>query len=342
MSLVHIDSCGDAYSADELVDRFSSVSASVPAINGASGRNGTNGIECSTASQWFEVSVPDLDTYFSGIAFKPTNISTTTDLFTFKEDGVDHVIIRLLADGSISVVQGDATVLGTSSAGLIIAGSFTYLEVQVVIDDTAGVVVVNKDGVEILNLTALDTNNGGTSGVIDVIRFQGSTDVVVFDDLYILNATGSAPQNTFLGDSRIDASFPSADGDLSNISEVFPTTPTTHFDKVDEVPPDGDTTYVTSATPNQQDLYALDSLFSVEGADAIYGVQLNLYAKKDNEGGRQVLGLTRPDATTFDGSTGTLTTAYQYFFSLFDQDPDTAVDWTEAGKNAAQFGVEVL
>jgi len=200
---------------------------------------------------------------------------------------------------------------------------------------------IKKDGVQILNLTSQDTQNGG-AGTIDTVRLQGSTDVIVFDDLYILNATGTAPQNTFLGDSRVDASTPLSDGTTTSIATVFPAAPATHFDKVDEIPPDGDSSYVSTSVSNELDLYNMTPLLSVEGATSIYGVQLNLYAKKDNEGGRQVLGKVRPTSTNFDGAVGTLITTYKYFFSLFDENPQTAADWTEAEKNAAQFGAEVL
>lgn len=339
MALVHIDNCGDVYSSSEIADRFT-VSGSSPVVEVAGGRNGSSGIKCSATTEWFERVIPALDTYFSGIAVKVPNLTTPIEVMAFLELATRHVIIKILADGSVQALK-DATVLGTSAVGLIVPGSFAYIEAQAVIDDVAGVVVIQLDGTEILNLTSQDTQNGGV-GTVDRIRYAGSTDVATYDDLYILDDTGSAPQNTFLGDVRVDASLPTSDGTTTDIADTLPATPTTHFDKVNEPLVDGDSSYVSTSVSGELDLYTFAAVPVVEGVITIFGVQLNMYAKKDNTGGRQLQAVARPVATNYNGDTNVLLSTYQYHTSIWDLDPETAAAWTLVTKDATEFGMRVL
>lgn len=339
MSLIHIDSCGDAYTTDELPDRFL-ISGVSPIVEIEGGRNGSQGIKCSATTEYFERAIPSNTTLFAGIAVKIPSVTTTADIMLFGETAIDHVIIRVLATGAIQALRG-ATVLGTSAGtGLFLPGSFAYVEVKTIIHGSTGEVTIHIDGTEVLTLTSVNTQNGGT-GVVTRVRYAGSTDTVTYDDLYILNDSGAAPQNTYLGDVRVDANLPDSDGATSDFPDLVPASPTDHYLKVNDSTPDGDVSYIASPDNADIDLFGFTPLVTIGGANIIYGVALNIYARKDNEGGRQVIGKARPVATNYNGSTGTLSGSYNYFTSLWDLNPETSLAWTDVLKDASEFGVEV-
>ena len=90
--------------------------------------------------------------------------------------------------GSFSRVRrGNAggTVLGTTATGLIAINTWYYIELQVVLSDTVGVVNLTIDGTSRLALTSQDTKNAGTKTVFDTMSLVGITGVTAkFDDLY--------------------------------------------------------------------------------------------------------------------------------------------------------------
>jgi len=90
--------------------------------------------------------------------------------------------------------------LGVTVGGLYTTTTWAYVEVQARLHDTAGSVIIRINGVERLNLTGLDTRNGGTKTVFDTVhlgwlQFAGH----VYDDMYV--ATGA--DETFRGDMAI-------------------------------------------------------------------------------------------------------------------------------------------
>ena len=235
MAIRHMDTCGDGYSTSELSEQFDLISASSPTVGAGIGRNGTNGIQCATALQFFETSVPALNTYFCAQAIKCSTLTVVTDVVHIIEGAITHIFVRVLTNGAIEVFRG-AVSLGVSANNVITAGSFPYLEVKAVIHSTTGEVIVRIDEVEKLNITGANTRNGGT-GVIDRIRWQGSTNIVTFDDILVNDNLGAAPQNTFPGDRWIEAVFATSDGASSQYEVVVPASPLTHFDKIDDATP---------------------------------------------------------------------------------------------------------
>lgn len=93
-----------------------------------------------------------------------------------------------------------------------------------------------------------------------------------FDDL-------SVTDGEFLGDIRIYVIRP--DGD-STPSEWTPNTAASHYTKVNDIVPDGDTGYLYSITDDQQDMVTLEDIVLT---GEIRGIQGNTIAQKDDAGG---------------------------------------------------------
>jgi hypothetical protein len=112
---------------------------------------------------------------------------------------------------------------------------------------------------------------------------------------------------------------------------------------VDDTNPDNDDTYVASETSLELELFDMDDLPEPGGVSAIHGVQLNHFSRKDGVTARTLTPKVRSGGTNYSGTNRPLTTSYLYYLELWDDDPDTGPAlWTEAGVNAAEFGVEVV
>ncbi len=339
MSMVFMDSCGDGYGSDQVGLVYDTVSGTPPVVEPNGGRNDTNGLKLSAGTEFFAKDVPALDEYFIGIAFRLQALTTPVDIVEFNEGSTNHVTVTVLANGAIEVAR-DAAVLATSAAGTILEGAYNYLEVRAVIDGAVGIVTVDLDEFNIHAITGANTQNGGT-GIIDEIRMKGTSDIIFFDDLYINNNIGDSPQSGFLGNTHIEFNAVLADGSVNDFAILEPTTPTTHFDKVNEIPPDLDVSFVASNTPADQELFTIPPLSALTGNATVFGVQVSVLTRKNNEGSRLIKPLIDPGVTIAEGADLTLALTYGYAVEMWQQNPDTSSDWTEAEVEASEIGCEV-
>lgn len=341
MSLVYLDSCGDVYSTAQLSKRWDTITGS-PTVSPLIGRRDSGGINLPTTGDRLGKNVPGLTEYCSGIAFKVDTL-VVTDLLTFREGITDHVIVRLTALGAIEVLRAPSTQLGITANALVFPGFFNYVEIRALIDGAAGTIDLQLNGTNLISLTSQNTDNGGAVPEIDNIEIEGSTGSLTIDDFYILDPnTGTAPQNDLLGDTSVWTLLPVIDGVTNDWPTLEPVTPTTSFDKVDDPTPDDDLSYVASDVVGSLELFDLATVPEPGGVSPIFGVQLNMYARKDATTSRTIKGKARSGGTNYDGANQPLNSAYDYLHELWDEDPDTSADWIEAGVNAAEFGVEVV
>lgn len=342
MSIVYINSCGDHYATVNVSQRWTTL-VGTPTVVAAAGRRSLNAISLGSHVVSVEETIPGLATYACGVAFKlPTLV--TNDLITFKEGATDHVIIRVTPTGAIQVLRAPSTQLGISATGLVFAGFYNYLEVLCTVDGAAGVVTVNLNNNNLLSLTSQDTDNAGAVPEINAIKFQGGNPSGTFiDDVYILDTTGAAPQNGILGDTRVESLIPVADGTLQDFPVLEPVTPTTHFDKVNDLVPDDAVSFVASETGGDQDTFDMQTLSDPGGSSAIYAVQQLLYGRKDKVTAKSFLPITRVAGTVYQGAVNPLVVAFDYYAEMWQQNPDTGpADWTEAQVNSAEWGAEVV
>jgi hypothetical protein len=117
----------------------------------------------------------------------------------------NQVDFRIDTSGFI-VATRNGTVLGTSSSAVSFNAKH-YFEFRTVIDATAGQIEVKVDGVSILSLTSQNTRNTANS-YFNAIGFGcinggygGAT--TYWSDIVMVDNTGSAPANTFMGDLQV-------------------------------------------------------------------------------------------------------------------------------------------
>jgi len=222
---------------------------------------------------------------------------------------------------------GTAVVTGATAIG----AGWHYIEFKIFVNGASGTCEVHLDGITEIAST---TGNFGSTN-IGLARLLSPSNNVSQDDFYVLDTSGSV-NNTFLGDVRIDYVAPDGAGAHT---QWTPSGGGNNYQKVNEgPPPDGDTSYVSDSTPGDIDTYTFTN---VDGGANVHGVQLHLYARKDDAATRQIAPVARQSSTDYVGTTKTLTTNYDYASQLYDLDPSGSA-WTATTVNGDEFGVKEI
>ena len=340
MGLLFLDSC-DHITSTAQADLKTDATTTIDSFTTTGGRFGGGAYVLDHAFDVVTRIIPNHTTIVAGAAFRAANPLDAMDSFNLLlrvgEAGVvDHVTVGL-HNGLIRATRGNGggTVLGTSTARVIRNNKWHFVEAKIVLSDTVGTVEVHVDGVQVLNLTSQDTLNGG-AGVIDRVQWGGvnnGSDTWI-DDLYI-------DDTNILGDSRIDLIMPDGDGNYTELGTTFPASPTTHWDKVEEIGPDGDTSYNNGTVVNQRDTFTMGNLAAIT-TQTIHGIQQVTYGKHDGTATNHRSKL-RISATDYDGTSLALGSAYGYHLEIWDQDPNAGPGaWVESVINGMESGIEEL
>ena len=267
-----------------------------------------------------------------GMAIRPQTFPMNRFAEIVTSTGAQIVMLALDAAGRLQIKNASSTVLATGTTPFV-SGSWFYVEVKVVVNGATGSVTARVNaGPEI----ATTTINTGTVPVSGVSLRTIDVPPVSYDDLYIVDNAGSE-NNDFLGDRHVDTSYMTADGAHT---DWVPNSGTAHFSRVNETNADLDTSYVASSALNAIDTYQAGPV-SVVSAD-IRGIQVNLWARKDDAGLRQLAPVIRIAGVDYVGTPVTLATGYVDYTQIYEQNPATGADWTVTGVNTAEYGSKVV
>jgi hypothetical protein len=326
----------DHYPAAEMLHKWSSWSNTVSFVTGRFG-----GSALSTASRSVTKVLDNQAEWIIGFGFQHLGVSTATGPFLRFMAGAT-IQDDLYWDASalkLSVRRGGSTVLGTTTLQLN-ANVWYYVELRLVFNDTTGVVQLRVNGVQDINLSSQDTNNAG-GNVADRIQFgdPGASNInVSIDDLYLNDATGSAPMNTFLGDCRVETIYPNGNGNSSQLVGQDADS-TDNYLNVDETNSDDDTTYNESSTVGNKDTYAYGNLAVTSGT--VYAVQILPWARKTDAGTRSIVTVARLAGTEVDSSAYSLPDTYTYVGQNIRETKPGGGAWTISDVNSAEFGVKI-
>lgn len=280
----------------------------------------------------------------AAIAIYGATVSTNKSFIRFKEGGsagATHVSIGFDQYKNLVAWQGDAvTQIANTDVVFKVGGSpvpYYYVDVEVTIGDTDGAIKIWVDDVLRVNLTGLDTRNGGTNGVIDTLHI-GLPSVagfdILIDDLYCLDKTGTL-NNARIGTCSIHTLFPNADASLGWLGS----TGALHYALIDEQSANGDGDYVYASGP-ATDLFEFPD-HPVARDVNIRAIQSVAIARKDDAIGRILRMVTRPLVTSYQGTSILLNgTSYTSSAAMTIQEtnPETGLPWTKSEFNAAGFG----
>lgn len=282
-----------------------------------------------------------------GVACRFTSLVTQTNegYFPLRFHGdsgaITHVAIGILDTGEIQVKRGDSTTLATSSGLGLTTNVWYYIEAKVTVNDTTGAVVVKVNGTEVVNISGVDTRNGGTDGIVSQVRIgmtgSGSQASPFHgDDIYICNGAGTT-HNDFLGDGKVETLLPNGNGTYSQLVGSDADSVDNYLLVDEAIPSSAD--YVGSATDGSKDTYAYANLS--DNTRVVKGVQATMYAAKSDTGAKSARQVLRTGAIDYIGSDESLSTTYTASVKVWEQNPNTATAWTGSEVDAAEFGFEV-
>jgi hypothetical protein len=273
----------------------------------------------------------------------PTQDGKALEIFSWRDiDNVVHAVLEITTTGALRLRRGGegGTILGTSTLPLITAQAWHHVEARIVIDDTVGEfeLYVNGDAVAGMNLTGLDTRNGGISTCAQIAILQratsgGSRQAYHFKDFLVWDTTGSV-NNTFIGLCEI--LYLPLDGDSS--LNWTPSTGATGYDLLNEAPPD-DADYISAASaavsPAEFTFQNLPT--DVTSVKALLSV--GRLQKTDAGAATVQMGLKVSGSTDL-GADRNITEAYTYWFDVSEISPATAIPWNPTEVNNATIQID--
>lgn len=272
-----------------------------------------------------------------GFALQSSNQSTQGAFMVLVDGSTTQIQLEFSTSGSTLLVRnGNGTILGTvaTSGDLNV---WHYYELQVVFSATVGSVILKRDGATLLTLTNVNTISSANASADTLSFTTGFGCTVLVDDIYMCD-TSETINNTFLGDCRVTLWVPTQDGAHKDFT---PSAGTSHYAMVDDMPSDGDATYVSSGTVGAIDTYRAPM---ATFAGTVKGLRVGITARKDDAGDRSV-GIVIGDGVdpvTQIGGNIALTTVYtRQTTPIMEINPLTGSPWTLADIQADEFGLEV-
>jgi hypothetical protein len=273
-----------------------------------------------TASQWKT----------AGVAFRISGLGTATPILKFQDDDNVQVDLRIDTQGRL-VATRNGTVLGTSTERLL-ATVWQFIELQVKVSNTVGIVKVRVSENEWLSLAGIDTQSTANAW-INRIRLGPSAPGVnihyTFDDFYLSYG------DWFYGESRVETQRPNRAG---TYTEMTPNVGL-NWQCVDDATPDDDTTYNRAVVLGKRDTYGFVP-FTAQGV--ILAVQVTLCHRKDDVSSRYVAPMIRSGGVDVDGDPLLCYDSYMCGSFVWGVDPATGLPFDLTSLNASEFGMKLV
>ena len=142
---------------------------------------------------------------------------------------------------------------------------------------SGSILEVEVDGVVVISVTGAQTSG---SPSINYVTWQAdSENASLLDDVYICDQAGSS-FNDYLGDVVVHSILPNGDAGTNTMTKVGGGVG--HYTAVNDNPPDFDTSYLSSNTSGDKELFTLSG-FPTDIIDVL-AVGVNILAKKSAPG----------------------------------------------------------
>lgn len=252
-------------------------------------------------------------------------------------DSQDQCVVYPSTDGSISAAKWGQSPFETSAASVLSLNTWHYIEIRAKASNTVGEVEVKVDGETVVFASGEDTLYTGSTESWSSIKFLGedggSLDFFVFDDIYILDLSGSK-NNDFLGDCRVDTFHPNASGEATVLtpaggSENFECVSGELYSTASHV--QGNTGIDTYAFPPcgiSGEIFGIQPVYGSGRTEPITSM------KSTN--------IVRVSSTNYSGEEHTETDSPSFKTDIFEIDPSDDGDWTATKIDASEFGVKLI
>lgn len=276
----------------------------------------------------------------TGFCFRFTNVTSGQAYFLkfANSGGSDLTTFTVQPDGALIAWRGNqAAELGRTLPGYFNNSVELYVEIRLKCSSTVGEVEIRLNGNPTPALLVTGVNTG--SGSVEQLKFH--TNAVGTRDhsaWYLLDVTGGAPFNTFLGHVRYAALLPTAEGATTGWTPLSGTDNALMVD--DDGSQDGDATYDSAGNVGDTDTYVTGNIPTP--SSSILAVVPVLHAKKSDAGVRAIKHVIRRSGTDYPGAVDQyLGSTYTAYRDPVLTDPSTAAAWTDAGIDAMEVGLKV-
>ena len=244
-----------------------------------------------------------------------------------------NVTFNPTVPSTVVLKRGSTTLSTTTLASTLLTNTWYYVEVKSFCHDTSGAVEVRINGATVVSISGIDTKNGADA-FCDRVRIY--LEYGYIDDYYICDGTGTS-LNNFQGVCNVVGIFPKAD---TATVQWAPSTGSTHYNLVDENPPNAATDYVSTSTQANTDLYEYPTLV---GSGTILGLQVNSTVALS--AGVSIVfeaPIVSNGVTELGPDTVLSSSSYGDVRHISTIDPNTGQPWTIAGLGSALIGVRVM
>jgi len=280
------------------------------------------------------------DTLIAGFAIKFTTIDNDVRFFAFFDDAQRGMNLHINTTGEFTVFRDTTAITsGVTSGAGIVTNTWFYIEFKIKCHASLGTIDVVVNGVNKLTMTGQNTK-AGTHSYHNGISLTGTStaNVVYYDDLYVCDNSGST-NNDLLGSRRVVTLYPSANGDSANWTPLSGD----NYTNVDDGSlQDGDTTYVSTAASNVEDLYSYANVTTAP--TQINGIMICTDGRVNGTGPYSIQDECKSNITTSNSANQVFADTVNYTTSIriLETDPDTTNAWTVSGLDNAQFGFHLV
>lgn len=215
---------------------------------------------------------------------------------------------------------------------------WSWIEIVIVLGTgTSGSVSTYQNGTLLQTVPSLNTAPSGTAQVtkLTVGSFDpaGGFSTSFIDNFYMLDATGGAPWNSRLGEARAYLRKPNADSAV----QWTPNSGANNWSRVSDSSVDDDTTYNSSATAGQADLFDVADLPGGL-AGTVLSIAHSTRARKDDAGTRTMHQSIKSGATQTNEAAFSVGNGYVTVSTFKDINPATSAAYTVTEINALKIG----
>jgi|HubBroStandDraft_2_1064218.scaffolds.fasta_scaffold02392_3 hypothetical protein len=307
----------------------------------------------STAGLTYKNLQVQLSTIFTGFAVDETAlpVSGWSTIFQWIDSTTNTVQVSLQYNqqGAIAFFKGSGsgTMLGSASPnGCIQVNNWPFLEIEIVFSATVGSVQLkvwgpNGNGsTAVITATGLNTAPSGNAWC-DRVSPSGITgNSNFFEDLYLLDNTGSSPLNTFLGNGRAQTDAPTSDATPNQFSSSDSQTTGNHYKDVNQLPFSSDAKYLFDNNVGDEELFGYPNL----SASSVIIINEIIRTELDGAGARTIETVLESSAATQNGTAFQPSTAFAFYNTLSAVDPNTGSPWasgTVAAAQSAKLGIKI-
>jgi hypothetical protein len=256
--------------------------------------------------------------------------------------GAVQVSLRVTSTGTLQFYLGNGTgtPIGSASAALIVANTWYVIECTVTISATVGFVECKVNGTTVITTAATQNTKSTANTFVNAYGLNSAgAGFAFFDDWYMLDGTGIAPFNAYLGPVQVRGDAASANSAIGGRNAWTPTNPTNvNHSNVANIPANA-AQYDADSTPGDYDMFQFPGLPS--NTATVLAIDLWALLLLDSAGARTVELNTYSNTTDSPTAAFTPGTTAAYANQVSTVDPHGPAAWTVATAGAAELGVKL-